>query len=90
MSTCRRDKLQPRMSGQTTFGETAFTLMQQKLPHIRNIFAACGYDTLQVIAEMDVNQSSEHNDIDKMLEYVKRTFPNDESLKGFYHNLRIV
>ena len=67
------------MSGQTTFGETAFTLMQQKLPqYIRNIFVACGYDTLQVIAEMDVNQSSEHNNIDKMLEYVKRTFPNDD------------
>jgi len=67
------------MSGQTAFGETALTLMQQKLPqYIQKIFEACGYDTHQVIAEMDVNHSSEHNGIDKMLEYVKKTFPNDD------------
>ena len=43
------------MSGQTAFGETALTLMQQKLPqYTQNIFEACGYDTHQVIAEMDV------------------------------------
>jgi len=55
------------------------TLMQKKLPqYIQNIFLACGYDTLQVIAEMDVNQSSQCNDIDKMLEYIKKTFPYDE------------
>ena len=51
--------------------ETAITLMQ---PYIQNIFVVCGYDTLQVIAEMNiVNESPECNDIDKLLEYVKKT-----------------
>ena len=67
------------MSSQTASGETALTLMQQKLPqYIQNIFIACGYDTLQVIAEMDVNQLSECNDINRMLEYNKKIFPNDK------------
>jgi len=37
--------------------------MQQLPQYIQNIFSACGYDTLQEIAEMDVNQSSECNEI---------------------------
>ena len=58
--------------------EAAITVMQQKLPpYIQNIFVACGYYTLQIIAKMNVNESSKRNDIDKMLEYVKNTFPND-------------
>jgi len=78
------------MSSQTTSGETAITLMQQKLPqYIQNIFKACGYDTLQVIAEMNVDQSSEYNDIDKMLEYVKKTFPNDNRYALQYTNVDV-
>ena len=39
---------------------------------------ACGYDRLETIAEMDVNDDSgKPNDIDKMIEYVKQNFPSD-------------
>jgi len=64
------------MSG--TNGDGAMTIMEQRLPeYIKNIFVACGYDTTPIIAAMDVSQSSQPNDVDKMLDYVKRTFPND-------------
>ena len=38
---------------------------------------ACGYDISPVIAAMDVCQSSQPNNVDKMLDYVKKTFPSD-------------
>ena len=51
----------------TTTSETAITMMQQRLPeYIQNIFMACGYDTLQTIAEMDVGQTTVDNDIDTL------------------------
>jgi len=78
----KRDKIRFHsymMSTQTATGESALTLMQQRLPqYIQNIFIACGYDTLPVIAEMDVDQSSENNDIDRMLEYIRKTFPEND------------
>lgn len=56
----------------------ALTMMQQELPqYIQNIFMATGYETLHTIAEMDVKQSSEPNDIDRMLVFIKQHFPND-------------
>ena len=42
------------------------------------MFVSCGYNTPDVIAEMDVNQSAEMNDIDKILDYVMKTFPQDQ------------
>ena len=54
----------------------ALALMQQDLPqYIQNMFIAAGYETLQTIAEMDVNLGSKPNDIDKMLDYIKQNFP---------------
>ena len=41
---------------------------------------AAGYETLHTIAEMDVKQSSEPNDIDRMLVFIKQHFPNDARL----------
>jgi len=39
-----------------------------KLPiYIKNIFLACGYDTSEVIAEMDAHQTTVSNDIGKMI-----------------------
>ena len=53
--------------------------VKHKLPvYIQNMFVSCGYDTADVIAEMNVNQSAEMNDIDKILDYVKKTFPQDQ------------
>ena len=52
--------------------------VKHKLPvYIQNMFLACGYDISDVIAEMDVSQSAEVNDTDRMLDYVNKTFPQD-------------
>jgi len=45
--------------------------------YIKNMFLACGYDTLDVIAEMDACPKVKLNDIDRMFEYVNQTFPHD-------------
>jgi len=46
--------------------------------YLLNMLLACGYDRLETIAEMDVNDDSgKPNDIDKMIEYVKQNFPSD-------------
>ena len=65
----------------------ALTMMQQELPqYLQNMLLACGYDRLQIIAEMNVNQSesSQPNDVDKMLDYIKQTFPSDSRLVDIY------
>ena len=50
------------------------------------MFVSCGYDTYTgFIAEMDVNQSAEMNDIDKILDYVKKTFPQDHCIQRGSH-----
>ena len=54
--------------------------VKHQLPlYIQNMFLACGYDTLNVIADLNVCES-ESNDIDKMLDYVNKTFPQDQRL----------
>ena len=42
----------------------------------------CGYDKTQIIAEMNTSQteSSQPNDVDKMLDYMKQTFLSDSRL----------
>ena len=45
--------------------------------YIKNMFLACGYDNLEIIAEMDVCQTTVPNDIDKIIDYVNQTFPQD-------------
>ena len=51
--------------------------VKHKLPlYLQNILS-CGYDTLDAIAELNVHESG-LNDIDKMLEYVNNTFPQDQ------------
>ena len=54
--------------------------VKHKLPlYLQNMFLACGYDTLDAIAELNVHGSG-LNDIDRMLEYVNSTFPQDQRL----------
>ena len=66
----------PDDSNSSTF--IVLTLMQQDLPqHIQNMFMAAGYETLQTIAEMDVNLKSKPNDSDKILDYVKQNLLKD-------------
>ena len=46
--------------------------------YIQNILLAYGYDRLELVAQMDVNNDSgQPNDIDKMLQYVQQNFPSD-------------
>ena len=47
--------------------------------YIQNMLVACDYDRLEVIAKMNVDQSSP-NDIDNMLSYLNQTYPNDSRL----------
>ena len=41
--------------------------------YIKNMFLACGYDTSDVIAEMDACPTTNPNDIDRMLDYVAKS-----------------
>lgn len=43
------------------------------------MFLACGYDTLDVIADLNICES-ETNDIDRILDFVNTTFPQDKRL----------
>ena len=62
-------------------------MMKQELPkYIQNMFIAAGYETLQTIAEMDVNLGSDLNDIDKMFMFSK---PKQESQYVFLTNLMV-
>ena len=45
--------------------------------YIKNMFLACGYNTLEVIADMDVCPATNPNDIDIILDFVNKTFPQD-------------
>ena len=57
----------------------ALAMMKQELPqYIQHMFEAAGYEALQTIADMDL--VSESNDIDKILNYIKQTFPKDARL----------
>lgn len=59
----------------------ALAMMQQELPqYLQNMLLACGYDRLQIIAEINVSASSQPNDVDKMLDYIRKTFPLDSRL----------
>ena len=59
----------------------ALAMMQQELPqYLQNMLLACGYDRLQIIAEINVSASPQPNDVDKMLDYIKQTFPSDSRL----------
>ena len=52
----------------------ALAMMQQELPqYLKTCFLACGYDRLQIIAEINVSASPQPNDVDKMLEYIYKT-----------------
>ena len=64
------------------FGSPA---VKHKLPlYLKNMLLACGYDTLDAIAELNVCESGS-NDIDRMLEYVNNTFPQDQRLVATYY-----
>lgn len=66
-------------ASQDTSSSIALIMMKQELPqYIQHMFEAAGYETLQTIADMDV--TSESNDIDRMLDYIKQTFPKDARL----------
>ena len=61
----------------------ALAMMQQELPqYLQNMLLACGYDRLQIIAEINayVSASPQPKDVDKMLDYIKQTFPSDSRL----------
>ena len=55
------------------------TATNHHLPkYIQNMLLAYGYDQLELVAQMDVNNDSgQPNDIDKMLQYVQQNFPSD-------------
>ena len=64
---------------ETSQDTSSLTMMKQELPqYIQHMLEAAGYETLQTIADMDV--TSESNDIDRMLNYIKQAFPNDARL----------
>ena len=64
---------------ETSQDTSSLTMMKQELPqYVQHMLEAAGYETLQTIADMDV--TSESNDIDRMLNYIKQTFPNDARL----------
>ena len=66
-------------TSQNTSSSVALTMMKQELPqYIQRMFEAAGYATLQTITDMDV--TSESNDIDRILNYIKQTFPKDARL----------
>ena len=65
-----------RPGNSTVFDSPA---VKHELPlYLKNMLLACGYDTLDAIAELNVCESGS-NDIDRMLEYVN-TFPQDQRL----------
>lgn len=69
--------------------EAALEMMQRELPqYLQHMLLACGYDRLHIIAEMNVNQTdtSQPNDVDKILDYVKHNFPSDSRLVGMHNN----
>ena len=41
---------------------------------------ASGYNRLETIAHLDVSESGKLNDIDGILDYVRKNFPNDARL----------
>ena len=62
------------ISQDNTSSSMALAMMKQELPeYIQHMFEPAGYETLQIIAVMDL--VCESNDIDKMLKYIKQTFP---------------
>lgn len=55
----------------------AIAVMKAKLPqYIVNCFEAAGYDTLDVIADMDVSDQS-GNSLDEIENFINTTFPNN-------------
>lgn len=67
----------PVNTGNTVFDSPA---VKHKLPlYLQNMFLACGFDTLDAIAELNVHGSG-LNYIDRMLKYVNSTFPQDQRL----------
>lgn len=57
--------------------EAAITLMKRNLPtYISNSFIAAGYDTLPVIAEMDISDKP-GNSLQVIEEYISKEYPND-------------
>ena len=50
--------------------------------YIQNMLVACGYDRLETIAKMNVDESEpgKLSDIDRMLNYLKQNYPNDSRL----------
>jgi len=47
--------------------------------YIQNMLVACGYDRLETVAKMSIDQRSpgQINDIDNMLSYLNQRYPND-------------
>ena len=59
---------------------TSITTTHNLHEYLQNMLLASGYDTLETIAQMDVSETGQPNDIDRILSYVKQNFPNDTRL----------
>lgn len=57
--------------------------------YIQNMLIACGYDRLETVAKMNVDQisPSQLNDIDNMLSYLNQKYPSDSRLVQFAQQL---
>ena len=66
---------------------SSLAMMQQELPqYLQNMLLACGYDRLQIIAEMNVSQSeSSQPNADKMLDY-KTNFSIGFKVSGYLYD----
>ena len=59
---------------------TSITTTHNLPVYIQNMLLASGYDRLETIGHMDVSESGQLNDIDEILDYVRKSFPNDAKL----------
>ena len=59
---------------------TSITTTHNLPVYIQNMLLASGYDRLETIGHMDVSESGQLNDIDEILDYVRKNFPNDARL----------
>ena len=48
--------------------------------YLQNMLLVFGYDRLETISHMDASESDQLNDIDGILDYVRKIFPNDARL----------
>ena len=74
---CSPDNAAQNLDSENLMTTKALSLMRAKLPkYIVNCFEAAGYDTLDVIADMDVSKQPGNN-IDEIENFITTTFPNN-------------